>query len=394
MRYSCLFSLNLRALFFLLFFFTNAIYIIKYSSQLKLMVPIALFLYVFYLIAIILFVESILNKFKLSFGLIYFGCVILFTLIFLLIYLKIPPNAYPVDRWSAITNFNNALMSGKFPYNEFTQLNNPISGLPGLFLIALPFQLIGDAGLLQIFTFISFSLIVFHFLKSNENRLITLILLATSPGFLWEILARSELFSNMCLFLIFTIMCEKSKNHKTFFNMILAGIVMGLMFSTRLILILPFAIYFFRYFRQDEKGLLVLFIVIGAFCFLTTIVPFMVWDYDEALKHNPLSSQINKSPFSIVAIFLTISVCLGYYCSDFKKYIEFSGVILFLTTFSIFLYNLYLFGWNVTIYEHRFDISYFQFSLPYLLLSLFMERDFISQSFIHHFKTLSRPSTV
>jgi len=62
-----------------------------------------------------------------------------------------PRMAFDVDRWSAIHNSLVALFNGEYPYNAVTHLGGEIGGFPGLFILALPFTLLGEEGLLQVF---------------------------------------------------------------------------------------------------------------------------------------------------------------------------------------------------------------------------------------------------
>jgi hypothetical protein len=55
-----------------------------------------------------------------------------------------------VDRWSVITSFWDAVHHGEFPYAARSHLDNVPGPLPGYFLIAYPFYLLGDIGYLAI----------------------------------------------------------------------------------------------------------------------------------------------------------------------------------------------------------------------------------------------------
>jgi hypothetical protein len=64
------------------------------------------------------------------------------------VYLRIDPENLQIDRWSALDRFWDALVRGEYPYVR-THLGSHISGFPGLFVVAFPFWLLGDVGLLQ-----------------------------------------------------------------------------------------------------------------------------------------------------------------------------------------------------------------------------------------------------
>ena len=68
----------------------------------------------------------------------------------------VSPETLRVDRWSAMTAFNDAVLSGTFPYAARTHLGSSLWGLPAAYLVGLPFQWLGDVGYLQVATFLGF----------------------------------------------------------------------------------------------------------------------------------------------------------------------------------------------------------------------------------------------
>ncbi|MDP5045194.1 MAG: hypothetical protein NWQ06_09475, partial [Leeuwenhoekiella sp.] len=92
-----------------------------------------------------------------------------------------------------------ALLNGNYPYSALDHLGGKTSNLPTLFLIGLPFYLLGDVGLLQSFTFLVFAGIIDKLIKSPAIRIVSLLLLMSSLWYLYEIVVKSDLVSNTIL---------------------------------------------------------------------------------------------------------------------------------------------------------------------------------------------------
>ena len=136
--------------------------------------------------------------------------VILIALILVFVMQHFNPAQIRVTRFPALHDWISRLLNGQYPY---TSPARP-SGFPFLFLIAVPFYLLGDLGLLQIFAFLIFAYIIhYRFGSDGTNRLRGLLLLVLSPVFLYEIAVRSDLFSNMVLVIAFMIITRHRVGH-------------------------------------------------------------------------------------------------------------------------------------------------------------------------------------
>lgn len=62
-----------------------------------------------------------------------------------------------------------SLLSGEYPYTVVDHLGGRTSNFPGLFLIVLPFYLMGSVGYLQVFTFALLSWSIYSFFLQIIN---------------------------------------------------------------------------------------------------------------------------------------------------------------------------------------------------------------------------------
>ncbi|HBI23190.1 MAG TPA: hypothetical protein DDX84_03040 [Nitrospiraceae bacterium] len=349
----------------------NYIFLIKYGPQITSYYWTLLPIYTFFVLLSIKGLNYFSRRLSIKPFLLVGIICLFFTTAYLLLLNKIDPLTINVDRRSAITTFNTYLLSGEYPYLGKSHLGNPISGFPGLFIVSMPFQLMGDIGYFQVFSFLCFGFLVYKKYNVLSHRMLSLFLLGTSPIFLWEVAARSELFSNMILLLLFIFVCESVRGRKTYKNMILCGIVAGIIFSTRGIMLIPFIIYFTRYFKNNELKYALTFFLFLISIFSATILPFFLWDAELFLQHNPLFVQSFKIPKFLLIVVIIASLIAGIFTRGFEKFLLHTGYIIFITICIVFLLTVAKYGWTQTIYHHQFDISYFQFSTPFLLLLLF-----------------------
>ena len=351
--------------------FINSLFLVKYSARFmhyNLLLPP---LYIFCATLSILIFKK-LEKVVTQSPFIYFSILsLLFVVLYLLILRSIDPLSVNVDRWSAITSFNNKLLSGGYPYLSRTHLNHQVSGFPGLFILSLPFQFLGDIGYLQLFSFLCFSLLVYTLPIKISEKVIILMLLGTSPIFLWEIAVRSELFSNITLFLLLIFACEILRTKKNIINMMLLGSFAGIIFSTRGILLIPVIIYFLKYFKRNEAKYFGVFWSASVFIFLMTFAPFYFWDTNAFIQNNPIFLQSSYIPKFLLFVVLAVSLFWGFKITQFDRFFLYTGYILFVIVSIVIILAISKNGLTQVLYHNGFDISYYQFSMPFLFLSLF-----------------------
>ncbi len=301
----------------------------------------------------------------------YIGLIIALSAGLLAILLSVDPMQVRVTRWSAITSFNDALMHGIYPYLGRTHQGQPPSGLPMLFLIALPFQLAGDVGLLQVAVFVGFSVAVYRALQRPWERVTVMLLLALSPAYLWEVAVRSELFSNAALFLFLTLVCERVRYRVSRPIVVWSGVVAGLLSSTRLVALVPFLMYFPGFLARGRTGSMLVFVAAFALAFAATLVPFAWWDVHLFLQYSPLLPQADKTPLWMSFGALVAAGVMGWRGLEFGRFCAATATVFFCTVAAKLAWDVWSLGWPVAFYGSRSDLSYFMFAVPFALFAVF-----------------------
>ncbi|MGB7054996.1 MAG: hypothetical protein WBE28_06730 [bacterium] len=351
-----------------IYLFINTLFVYKYTSRFT-STPwlwIACYLICISALVFLFYKDFDLKIHRKTSNSIFVVSVVFISLTLTLIMLHFDPGHIRVGRFPALEDWIARLLNGQYPYISPTRP----SGFPFLFLLAMPFYLLGDLGLLQIFAFLIYVLILrSRYGGEGTNRVRTLILLTTSPVFLYEIAVRSDLFSNMVLVILYMMFCENRVRDTKIPALLIMGFVGGLLLATRGIVLLIFLLYFGYLFKnQLKRGLLFLTGIITGF--IIVILPFAFWNIEYFMRHGPFSIQTSYLPFwlSILLIFLCIYFA-GRATSPIIVY-RYITSMLFAAVFIAFVISLIGRGWVDTIFGDRFDISYFCFTLPFLLLLL------------------------
>jgi len=276
------------------------------------------------------------------------------------------PSRIRVGRFPALHDWITRLLDGDYPYVSPT---SP-SGFPFLFLLATPFYLLADLGFMQIFALLLYALLLHRKHDScNTIPLRTLLLLISAPVFLYEVVTRSDLFSNMVFVLFYLSMCEtRLRNARTKW-LVLAGIAGGLLLATRGIVLLVYVLYFGYMFKDClSRGSVFLVGVVVGFCAI--VLPFALWNWQYFMDYGPLAIQTSYLPIWLSLI--AVVSCL-YFAAQVKSITgtyRAAGFMLFVVVFLAFAISLMDKGWTASIHDDGFDISYFCFALPFLLLTI------------------------
>ncbi len=276
------------------------------------------------------------------------------------------PRLGAIGRLPSIEEWLGMLFAGEFPYNS----GLTPSSFPGLFLMALPLWLIGNAGLIEIAGLILFFYLVFS-IKDNFSHL-KIFLLVSTPVFYYGIAVRCELFFNMSL-VIFTAWLVINhfgrKNKMTDFFIL--PLLVGLGLSTRSVVLIFYVIFMLWYFR-DNLGNLVKFSIPMSLLFISLLLPLYFWDKESFMNNGPfaIQSRLSALPSFIVAFFLIASVYLGWIVRSFREVLFSSGVIIFLMVIISFILKIFDHGFAKAFYADLIDLSYLAFPLPLFILSI------------------------
>ena len=315
-------------------------------------------------------ITFLLQKLKLSANLL----LILYFIFSIALLYFVPKESLSVDRWSVISSFWENYFHNEYAYAAKSFGGNYPGPMPFYFVLALPFYLIGELGLFSFLGITTFVLVIKNINKSFEYTSISLLFIATSLFYVWEICARSNIFINGSL-ILFSILFFFKKYKKTINSNLIFGIIIGLLLSTRNVFVIPYIItfvYALRTKKIDVKNTFYLGII-TLFTFILTFLPF-VWDHFSDFKvMNPFIVQSSfLVPFKYTLLFIFSAFCLSFLCKKEEDVYFYSGLSLFLTI--LFYFGLVVFNnsFNAAYYESKADISYFILCLPFFIYHIFL----------------------
>jgi hypothetical protein len=282
----------------------------------------------------------------------------------------VSPETLLVDRWSAMTAFNHAVLNGTFPYLERTHLGSPLWGLPAAYLVGLPFQWLGDVGYLQVAAFLLFALACRRLYSDRYDVSPALALLATSPLFLWEVAVRSDLTSNALFVVLVLFLCELWRDRKTPGRMACVGGLIGLLACTRVVLLAPLTVYLATYFRREEARAGLTLAVATTGTAAAVLAPFVLWSPALFADNNPFVFQMALSPVPLRVGVVVMCLAAGLAIRDFGTQCLAGGLVLLGGVAAAFCVRAAATGWSRALFDSGFDISYFDLSAPFLVVPL------------------------
>lgn len=292
--------------------------------------------------------------------------ILLISMAFFFLY---PQNLLRVDRFEMINLFWDNWFSNKCPYCPRTEGTNIPGPFPFYFYLAFPFYIINETGYLSLLGVITF--VAMLKLSNNKNKIsypLVLILLSC-PAVIYEIAGRSTVFLNSVLILIIMLYLNDNKL-KTWQNVLITGILTGLLLSTRsLSFLFVFLSYLFFYQKNFFEKKVFLSGVLSLIVFAVTFIPILLVCKDIFPANNPFVVQSSLVPTTYIGIIGIISFFITITLKRFATFCWFSGIIcitLFISYLSLFVKN----GLINSIIESNVDISYVTFSIPFLLYSM------------------------
>ncbi|MEW5701841.1 MAG: hypothetical protein AB1792_06390 [Candidatus Zixiibacteriota bacterium] len=292
----------------------------------------------------------------------YVAAVVVASVVLLLIMLRVDPEGTRSGRYSAANEWLRRLLHADFPYRP-PHLH---SGFPGLFAIMLPFHLLGNVGLLQIISFIILALILRHHAPAQAAS--GLLLVLTAPAFLYEIMVRSDLFSNVVLVIGAVCLIEELAPGASVTQRLLLGVLGGLVLSTRAVAFVIWITYLVFVFRRQRR-IAVELLAASLLTFTATLLPFWFWDPGAFARFGPLTSErlLAQLPVFLGVVLLLVAVFLSLRAQSLASMFLISGTVLFVAAAVSFLSIVASTGLAEALWGDRFDITYFCFALPLLV---------------------------
>ena len=281
------------------------------------------------------------------------------------------PLTNKVDRWSALAYPIQNLFNGQFPYSAKTHLGGNASPFPIWLVFHIPFYLLLNVGLSEIFTCMIFIYSI-KLLSGYKAAIKATLLLFLSINLWYEVAVRSDLISNFFLLAAFiNILQAYQINFKQ--HPWILSVCVGLWLSTRLSVAFPLFILFFPYYIKFKvkKQILIPLLIVGVFAM--TFLPLILWDAKELFgtENNPFSLQFRQgSPIAtifLVTIALTMSLT---WKGSYQFQVLYSVIILLLIPIVSYGYSMYIYGNWTDIFNSSYDITYIDVAIPFAITIL------------------------
>lgn len=271
-----------------------------------------------------------------------------------------------VGRYIAIKSWLDNFRYGFYPYDSKA---NP-SGFPFLFFLGSPFYLLGDVGYFNIFGFALLGILVHKFSKTQKELFVCSLLLFVMPPVYYEYLVRSELLTNMTLFIALCYIAFKYvDSEKADVKFYSVSVLFGLLLSTRLIVFAVFFLFLLFFFRSNiVKGFL--FGAVSVAVFVLSLIPFIVWNPEYFVTKGPFSIQFLYLPVWVIVVAPFVLLYIGWMLRDVRELMFASGVMIFILVTISLLMRVMQDGFYNCIVGSYYDISYYCMCIPFLLLSL------------------------
>ena len=348
--------------------FVNGLYFFKYSTiylgHSLLLTPIYLLIF----IVIIFYIDKYGNshfKYLNQKHFFIFSSILILISIYWITFI---PRYGEVGRLSGIEVWLNRFFSGRFPYQYIVAP----SGFPVLFIISAPFYFLKNVGYLEVVGLIFYLGAVAFLSKTIKENLFRITILLLTPIFYYSFVVRDELFFNMMIIIVLILLAQRYFDPgKYSYKFEMFGLLFGLLLSTRSVAGMIYAVYLTYFFKQNlPRGYLFIFLILLAF--YLTLVPFFLWDQISFLLYGPFAIQLKVAalPVWTVAIILIIAIYSGWVASNLQEVFFASGFVLFLSVLISMILKIFAFGFMQAVVNDVFDISYFIFCVPFLLLSI------------------------
>ncbi len=310
-----------------------------------------------------------------------------FVTVLLLLFFQslIDPYTLQIDRWSAIHNHLDYFLHGYYPYAAQTHLGGYGSPFPVWQLFHLPFFFLGNVGW-------SFSAGVGLFgwavslLGGWKKAVVVMVLLFTHPAFLYEVSVRSDLLTN---FLVSAAIVLFLWHYRAAHNLswCAVAVVCGLLMSTRLTAIVPMAVFFMVPWLRTGWLKCAGLVFTSLIVFGLTFLPLLLWDGDALLffEYNPFVLQTRQSHAANLLLVVLFGILMAWWwcggsdrCEPTERFVEryafATAACLLLLVVVTFTHNMWLTDSWGGLFSSQYDITYFNMSLPFLLLIISGER--------------------
>lgn len=355
--------LTKKSISFTLFLFVSFLFTYKYLERftqwaILLSVIVSLLYIVLYRTQHLL--KFINKKLEISF-------IIVFIVACFFIWKKVPIETLNVDRWSVISSFWDSYFANEYAYFAKSFAGNPPGPMPFYFILALPFYWVGELGFLSIIGVLFFYWLMWYKKVNTINRILILLLILSAFFNLWEVISRSNIFLNASLVLgsLIYILNQKVFTLKI---LIISGIFIGLLISTRNVFVISYIICFLYLWRVKAIQFKQLFVlgIISLLIFALTFIPVVYGHLEDFKQMNPFIVQSTfLIPFEYTVLFVLIAIGSSFLCKNKNDVYFYNALVLFVSILIYLIYYICLQGFTQAFTNSTVDISYFIFCIPF-----------------------------
>jgi hypothetical protein len=185
------------------------------------------------------------------------------------------------DRDDDVNVATRRLLDLDYPYHARTYLDNPISHLPGSYLLAVPFVLLGNGAYQNFFWLAALFVYLAWYLRDARLALVLLwIVLLAAPGVMRELLTGGDLISNNIYVLLASMgfLAAARRTTRLSTTRVATACALGLALSSRanFLFVLPFL--FFALARTEGWRTASRDLTVVAVAFLAVTLPFYLYD--------------------------------------------------------------------------------------------------------------------
>jgi hypothetical protein len=204
------------------------------------------------------------------------------------------------DSDDALNMAARALLAGDYPYTQRTYLNNPISPMPGLVVLAIPAVLLGNSAYMGMVSLLAFFVVVWRYTRDGGAALVLLwLLLALAPAVLHGIVTGSDyLFNTIFLFVLFYVALWLAQSTTAPpWMVILSALLLGMGFSSRPNFVLLAPLLFAGLAASREVGFALRYMLLVGITAGAITLPFYLYD---PLHFSPLHTAHKLTRFDSV----------------------------------------------------------------------------------------------
>jgi hypothetical protein len=348
-----------------LLFFISLLFLLKYLPRYTHHPLLIIVVYILIFITGLFKIEKFITGEK-SANKKYFYAGMCIIILFLFFAVRFIPKSLQVDRAIEIGVWLSNLKAGIFPYTSIPSS----SALPFMFYFISPFYFAGDIGYFVVFGLLLFMLLLIQSSNSKKELSGRMFLLFILPVIYYELLTRSELFTNAVLVVVLISLADKFSDYKKFnAQFLFFALFAGALISTRIILMIPFVLFILFFFRNDFKKV-VIFKSIMVLTFCLFLLPFFLWDMSYFLTEKFWAIQFLHLPVWIIVLLVLIYYYTGWMIADLQELFFSSGIFLFINVSISFLIIISKVGFYQALFKGNFDISYYALCIPFLILAI------------------------